>query len=76
MSGTTIREVETGADYEAWRQVRIAVHPHERTATVDELRARASPCRLLVLAERGGAVVAAGMLTCAVRASARRCWTT
>jgi mycothiol synthase len=61
MDGMTIREVQTDADYEAWRQVRLAVYPGERTPTVDELRSRASPDRLLVLAERGG-VVAAGSL--------------
>src|SRR5215218_9862656 len=62
MGGMTIREVQTDADYEAWRQVRLAVYPGERTATVDELRSRASPDRLLVLAERAGDVVAAGSL--------------
>jgi GNAT superfamily N-acetyltransferase len=63
MSGITIREVDTDADYQAWRQVRIVVYPGERTATIDELRAGASPSRLLVLAERGGAAVGAGELT-------------
>lgn len=63
MTGMTIREVQTDADYEAWRQVHLAVYPNDRTATVDELRARASPSRLLVLAERGGTVVAAATLT-------------
>jgi mycothiol synthase len=63
MSGMTIREVDTDVDYQAWRQLRIAVYPAERTATVDELRAHASPSRLLVLAERGGTAVGAGELT-------------
>jgi len=60
MGSMTIRQVQTDADYEAWRQVRLAVYPGERTATVDELRSRASPDRLLVLAERDGDLVAAG----------------
>ncbi|NUT35235.1 MAG: GNAT family N-acetyltransferase [Hamadaea sp.] len=59
----TIREVTSDADYQAWRSVRVAVFPAERTATVEELRARAAPERLLVLAERDGALVAAGALT-------------
>ena len=63
MSGMRIREVDTDADYQAWRQVWLAVYPHERTATVDELRARASPSRLLVVADRGGTPVGAGELT-------------
>lgn len=51
----------TDADYEAWRQVRIAVIPYERTQSVDELRAGDSPDRLLLLARVDGAVVASGL---------------
>ena len=52
---------ETDADYEAWRQVRIAVLPSERTDTVAELRAQDSPTRVLLLARESGTVVGSGM---------------
>jgi len=55
-----LRVVATDADYEAWRQVRLAVVPAERCDTVAELRRDASPTRLLVLAERDGVVVGSG----------------
>lgn len=51
----------TDADYEAWRSVRIAVLPYERCDTVEELRARESPERLMLLARQDGAVVGSGM---------------
>ena len=56
-----LRTVETDADYEAWRQVRIAVLPHERCPSVAELRELETPERLLMLAELDGAVVANGL---------------
>src|SRR3954452_18617498 len=56
-----LRTVETDADYEAWRQVRIAVLPHERCPSVAEVRELATPERLLMLAELDGAVVANGL---------------
>ncbi|MGW6276778.1 GNAT family N-acetyltransferase [Kribbella sp. NPDC055071] len=56
-----IRAVETDADYEAWRQVRIAVLPYERCPSVAELRAMESPERLLLLASLDGAVVGSGL---------------
>src|SRR3954447_23185602 len=55
-----IRIVETDADYDAWRRVRIAVMPYERTETVDELKRGATPTRILVLAERDGIIVGSG----------------
>jgi mycothiol synthase len=55
-----IRSVETDADYEAWRGVRIAVVPGERADTVAELRRDATAERLLTLAERDGIVVGSG----------------
>jgi mycothiol synthase len=55
-----IREAVTDEDLEAWRQVRIAILPNERTASVDELRGMASPERLLLLAELDGRVVGSG----------------
>jgi mycothiol synthase len=51
----------TDADYEAWRSVRIAVLPYERCDTVEELRARESPDRLMLVAREDGAVVGSGM---------------
>ena len=55
-----IREAVTDADLEAWRQVRIALLPNERTDTAEQLRAAASPERLLLLAEIDGEVVGSG----------------
>jgi GNAT superfamily N-acetyltransferase len=51
----------TDDDYEAWRDVRIAVVPGERCDTVDELRAQATPDRLMLLARVDGVVVGSGM---------------
>ncbi len=51
----------TDADYEAWRSVRIAVLPYERCDTVEELRARESPDRLMLVAREGDTVVGSGM---------------
>jgi mycothiol synthase len=56
-----LREVATDADLEAWRQVRIAVLPNERTASVDEMRRMATPQELLLLAELDGEVVGSGI---------------
>jgi N-acetylglutamate synthase-like GNAT family acetyltransferase len=51
-----IRRAESDADLEAWRRVRIAVLPNERTGTVEEIRRAASPESLYVLAELDGRV--------------------
>jgi GNAT superfamily N-acetyltransferase len=53
---------ESDHDLEAWRQVRLAVQPGERTAPVEELqrRRREEPYRLYLLAFRDGEVVASG----------------
>ena len=51
----------TDEDYDAWRQVRIAVVPYERTQSVAELRESDTPERLLVLAREDGRVVGSGM---------------
>ena len=51
----------TDDDYEAWRQVRIAVVPGERCDTVAELRAQDSSDRLLMLASVDGTIVGSGM---------------
>lgn len=51
----------TEADYEAWRQVRIAVVPGERCDTVAEMRAQDSADRLLMLAVMDGTLVGSGV---------------
>lgn len=55
-----VRVVDTDEDYEAWRQIRIAVLPYERADTIVELRRGATPTRVLLLAERHGVVVGSG----------------
>jgi mycothiol synthase len=55
-----IRIAETDADLEAWRQVRIAVLPNERTATVEEIRRSAGEETVYLLGSLGGTVVGAG----------------
>ena len=50
----------TDDDLEAWRRVRIAVIPYERTQSIAEIRADATPERLLVLAREDGVVVGSG----------------
>lgn len=51
----------TDADHEAWRSVRMAVLPYERCPTVQELRAKDAPDRLLILARDGDTVVGSGL---------------
>ena len=58
-----LRAVETDADFEAWRRVRLAVLPDERAATVGEMRAQLAdePERLLLLAELDGELSGSGL---------------
>lgn len=57
-----IRTAETDADLAAWRQVHQVVVPGERNPSVEELRAMASPRRVLLLAESPeGQVVGSGV---------------
>jgi GNAT superfamily N-acetyltransferase len=56
-----IRRVETDEDIEAWRQVRIAVLPDERTGTVEEIRRAEPPEQLMVIAEVEGELVGSGI---------------
>lgn len=56
-----IREARTDADLEAWRQVRIAVLPHERAATVEEMRGSATTETLWLLAELDGELAGSGL---------------
>jgi mycothiol synthase len=55
-----LRTVETDADRERWRQVRLGIVPNERAASVEEMRRAARPDRLLLFAERDGEVVGSG----------------
>lgn len=57
----SIRTVVTDADYEAWRQVRIAALPNERCPSVAELREMDRPDRLLLVAEVDGKAVGSGL---------------
>jgi GNAT superfamily N-acetyltransferase len=52
---------ETDADLDAWRRVRIAVVPNERTLTVEEMRSNLAPEQLLLLAGINGDVLGAGI---------------
>jgi GNAT superfamily N-acetyltransferase len=61
VAGLTIRRAETDDDFEAWRCVRIAVLPHERAASVEEMRRMQTPERLLLLAEHDGELVGSGL---------------
>ena len=56
-----IRVAETDADLEAWRQVRIAVLPDERCASVDWMRKSMTPERAYLLAEVDGVVAGSGL---------------
>lgn len=56
-----LRPCESDSDLEAWRRVRIAVTPYERTDSVEELRQRATPERLMLLAYRDGELAGSGV---------------
>jgi len=56
-----LRAADSNDELEAWRRVRIAVLPDERTASVAEMRAAATPDTLLLLAEVDGDVVGCGI---------------
>ena len=57
----TLRPVESDADYEDWRQVRMAVHPGERCDSAAELRRAATSAWLLLLACRDGRLAGSGL---------------
>ena len=61
MSRVHIRHAETDEDLEAWRRVRMAVLPNERTATVEEMRRARGPDQLMLIAELDGEVVGCGI---------------
>jgi predicted N-acetyltransferase YhbS len=56
-----VRPAETDAELEAWIQVRRAVLPNESAGTVERLRARSKPERLLLLAELDGRLAGSGL---------------
>jgi GNAT superfamily N-acetyltransferase len=56
-----LRPCESDADFEAWRRVRIAVMPYERTDSVEELRQQTSAERLMLLAYRNGELAGSGV---------------
>jgi mycothiol synthase len=55
-----LRRVESDADLEAFRRVRMEVEPNERSPTVEELRDAIKPDSLFVLAELDGELAGAG----------------
>jgi mycothiol synthase len=59
--GIEIRVAETDAELEAWRQVRIAVLPDERCASVEWMRTSMTPERVYLLAELEGVVAGSGL---------------
>jgi mycothiol synthase len=58
---TVVRVARSDADLTRWRDLRTAVAPGERAATVAEMRAMEHPGRLLLLAEQDGQVVGSGV---------------
>lgn len=56
-----IRVAESDADLAAWVEVRRRVYPDESPGSVERLRERASPVRLLLLAEVDGRLAAHGL---------------
>jgi mycothiol synthase len=57
----SLRPVVPQADYEAWRQVRMAVEPGERCDSAEQLRQSVTPAWLLVLAFRDGLPADSGL---------------
>jgi mycothiol synthase len=57
----SVRPAESDADLEAWRQVRLAVLPNERAASVEEMRRAETPEQIMLLAELDGAVAGCGI---------------
>lgn len=58
--GIVVRPVASGEDYEAWRQVRLAVVPYERAPSVPELREQAGDRRRYFLAELDAKLAGSG----------------
>lgn len=60
--GIIIRPVVSDQDYEAWRQVRLAVLPAERAPSVAELRGQAADDQRYFLAELDGVLAGSGVV--------------
>ena len=60
-AGLVIRPVLTDDDLHTWNRVRRIILPDEPIATIDQMRARESPQRLLVLAEVDGELAGHGL---------------
>ena len=61
LMGIEIRVAETDDEFEAWRQVRIAVLPYERCASVEWMRKTMTPERVYLLAMVDGVVAGSGL---------------
>lgn len=59
--GIEIRQAVTDADYEAWRQVRLAVLPNEQALAVEHMRRQDAPPRLVLLATLDGELAGSGL---------------
>ena len=57
----SLRPVVSQADYEAWRQVRMAVEPGERCDPAEQLRRAVTAAWLLVLACCDGVLAGSGL---------------
>jgi mycothiol synthase len=57
-----VRRAESDADYEAWARVKRAVRPNESAWTPQQFRERATPDRLVLVAELDGEIVGAGLV--------------
>jgi L-amino acid N-acyltransferase YncA len=56
-----LRRADSDADLQAWIHVRRELLPNESAGTVEELRARATPDRLLLVAELQGVLAGSGL---------------
>ena len=57
-----VRLATSDGDYAAWRQVRLAVVPHERADSAESLRAQAGPQLQFLLAEADGVLAGSGVV--------------
>lgn len=58
--GLVVRTAESDDDFEAWRRVRMAVLPDERTLSVEEMRAMATAQTIYLVAELDGVLAGSG----------------
>jgi mycothiol synthase len=56
-----VRRAESDADFEAWARVKRAVVPNESAWTPKQFRERATPDRIVLVAELDGEIVGAGL---------------